>query len=96
MELSLTLFPLEKKICVAGTFSTEAKQKSHHIVDFKHTFARVPTFSAAIGGFGVASLYGSADAPYRLKSVTNSTAEMTVWMTNGRIRYLTVAWMACL
>ena len=96
MELSLTLFPLEKKICVAGTFQTEVKGESHHTVDFKHTFARVPTFSAAISGFSVSQACGSADAPYHLKSLTNSTAEMTVWRTHGCIGYVRAAWMACL
>jgi len=85
------------KICVAGNFGNFPSTSNEHTVNFGHTFARVPTFSASIKQFRIRSWSGEADldAPSSVKEVTKSYAKLGLY-ANSQFGYFYVAWIACL
>jgi len=95
------------KICVAGVVGRSnvgtSGQNDHigtsgqndHAVNFGHTFARVPTFSASLKQFSLKSGGADLDAPYSVLEVTKSSAKLSFYATR-QVNYFYVAWIACL
>jgi len=92
------------KICVAGNFGFNvglsnfpSGQTNAHTVNFGHTFARVPTFSASLSRFRITLTSGTADvdAPMSVKEVTKSSAKLHLF-ADRQFGYFYVDWIACL
>jgi len=86
---------MENKICVAGDF-TDGVGGGDHIVDFKHTFARVPTFSASLMYFEYSYEIKRAMTKLIVKTVTNVSAKIYLNWHPQNFKSFTVAWIACL
>jgi len=87
------------KICVSGRvrrYINSGGTESYE-VKFGHTFARPPTFSAAINGFGINAnpARSEVDGPIDVKEVNNSSAKIVLYRGTS-FWFLRFAWIACL
>jgi len=96
----------ENKVCVAGKFrkNTEKSTALHEWidVDFKHTFPRVPTFTASLNGVQLRKpinpdYYNTlrVDPSYKPTKVTRSSAKCYI-SSGKRWTFYEVSWIACL
>jgi len=90
----------ENKICVTGVFfknSNGDPYDEEYTVKFGHSFARVPSFSASLMGFGTRSNLGGSQlwGPVGVIKVTESSATMRLYASHP-FSYFRVTWIACL
>jgi len=91
----------ENKICVTGVIVKNPNGRhydEYYTVNFGHTFARVPSFSASLMGFETSTNFASnteLHGPVEVNEVTESSA--TMWLyADSPVYYYRTSWIACL